>query len=1250
MRRAALGRMRALAMVGVLAAGSMIVTIATAPQAAAAVGPVLQAGTNMVSADALPTVQIDGVVWQQAIAGNTVYAGGSFGNARPAGATPGTNQVARANLLAYDINTGSLISSFAPTLNGQVRAVSTSPDGSRVYVGGDFTTINGITKSRIAAFSTDNGQLITAFDANVNFTVRAIVATDTAVYVGGAFNSSRGVARNRLAAFSASTGALLGWNPNADATVNAMVMAPDGSKIIAGGSFANVNGAPAYGMAAIDPTTAALLPWAATNSIRDAGTNSAILSLTTDGTAIYGSGYRFGTGGNLEGSFKASPSNGAIQWIEDCHGDTYDTAASGGVVYTVSHAHFCGNIGGFWQSDPWSTNMRHAVAFTDTATGTIEHDKLGYFDWFGFSSPSLYNWFPDLATGTFTGQTQAAWDVTANSDYVVLGGEFPTVNGVGQQGLVRFKKRSLSPSGQGPRLSGASFAPRLLSLNAGSVRVSWPANWDRDDMSLTYNVIRDNDTAHPVFTSTGTSTFWNRSSLGFVDSGLTPGSTHAYRIQAVDPDGNSVLGNNVSITATAGALGAYTQRVLGDNAGQYWRLAEPSGSVALDSAGFTDSTIASVTRGSAGAIFGDTNAATTFAGTAGSTMSTPTPVPGPNTFSLEAWFNTTTTSGGKIIGFGNQVLTDSTSYDRQIYMDNAGHLIFGVNNGSARTINSTATFNNGQWHHAVATLGSGGIALYVDGVRVANRADVVSAQAFMGYWRVGGDNLNGWASKPTSNYFAGTIDEVAVYPSALSAQAVAQHYQLGTTAAPNQNPVAAFTPTVTNLALAVDGTGSTDPDGSLASYSWNWGDGSPAGTGARASHAYGSAGTFTVTLTVTDDKGATGSASQGITTVAVPPNQNPVAEFTPKVTNLGVSVDAAASSDPDGSISSYSWNWGDGSAAATGVTASHTYGSAGTFPVTLTVTDNRGGTAVVSHDVDTTQPPNQVPVASFTAQSTARALTVNASASSDPDGSIASYAWSWGDGSPDGSGVSASHTFTADGTFTVTLTVTDNVGSIASTSRDLTVIPAVAADAFGRTVTNGWSAAEIGGPWTVSSASKFSVTGQTGQILLSTAGSGPSAALNALSVRDVDGVLDFAVDKPATGGGVYTTVTARKVGTSNYNFTLKFIAGGAVTVAIAKSDNGTATSLGSATVAGLTYAVGDVERLRFQALGTGTTALAVKAWKVGSAEPAAFQVTRSDSTASVQGPGSLSIQAYLSSGSTNAPVAASFDNFSVTGN
>src|SRR5450432_3465171 len=82
-----------------------------------------------VSADSLPTVQIDGVVWQQAIVGNTVYAGGSFANARPAGSAAGTNLTPRNNFLSYDITTGALNSAFAPDLNAQVEAVAASPDG-----------------------------------------------------------------------------------------------------------------------------------------------------------------------------------------------------------------------------------------------------------------------------------------------------------------------------------------------------------------------------------------------------------------------------------------------------------------------------------------------------------------------------------------------------------------------------------------------------------------------------------------------------------------------------------------------------------------------------------------------------------------------------------------------------------------------------------------------------------------------------------------------------------------------------------------------------------------------------------------------------------------------------------------------------------------------------------------------------------------------------------------------------------------
>jgi hypothetical protein len=109
-----------------------------------------------------------------------------------------------------------------------------------------------------------------------------------------------------------------------------------------------------------------------------------------------------------------------------------------------------------------------------------------------------------------------------------------------------------------------------------------------------------------------------------------------------------------------------------------------------------------------------------------------------------------------------------------------------------------------------------------------------------------------------------------------------------------------------------------------------------------------------VTLTVTDNGGATGTVSHDVT-VTAPVNVAPTAAFTSSVTDLGVSVDGSTSSDSDGSVVSYAWDFGD-SATGTGVTASHTYAAAGTYTVTLTVTDNGGATGTVSHDVTVTAP------------------------------------------------------------------------------------------------------------------------------------------------------------------------------------------------------------------------------------------------------------------------------------------------------
>jgi hypothetical protein len=91
--------------VGTAALGLLGALVPTVP-AAADTAPVPPVTTPTVSADALPTVQINGVVWAQAIVGNRVYATGQFTSARPAGSPAGSNETARSNILAYDLTTG----------------------------------------------------------------------------------------------------------------------------------------------------------------------------------------------------------------------------------------------------------------------------------------------------------------------------------------------------------------------------------------------------------------------------------------------------------------------------------------------------------------------------------------------------------------------------------------------------------------------------------------------------------------------------------------------------------------------------------------------------------------------------------------------------------------------------------------------------------------------------------------------------------------------------------------------------------------------------------------------------------------------------------------------------------------------------------------------------------------------------------------------------------------------------------------
>jgi PKD repeat protein len=240
--------------------------------------------------------------------------------------------------------------------------------------------------------------------------------------------------------------------------------------------------------------------------------------------------------------------------------------------------------------------------------------------------------------------------------------------------------------------------------------------------------------------------------------------------------------------------------------------------------------------------------------------------------------------------------------------------------------------------------------LYVDGKLVGSRTDTTTGSAYNGYFRIGGDRS--WSG---DSWFDGQIDDVALYPTALPVDRVANHHSLGSTGkALNLAPDARFTSAATYLDATFDATGTVDTDGTIASYAWTFGDGGTA-TGATPVHSYAAAGTYPVTLTVTDDDGATDTATAQVTLVAQPPNQLPTAVLAATVDGLAVSVNSTGSGDADGQIVSYAWDFGDG-ASETGATASHVYAADGTYTVRLTVTDDRGGRTTTSQDVTVKAP------------------------------------------------------------------------------------------------------------------------------------------------------------------------------------------------------------------------------------------------------------------------------------------------------
>nr|WP_126412425.1 hypothetical protein [Actinomyces slackii] len=386
----------------------------------------------------LPTVQIDGVVWDQAVVGNVVYAVGKFDNARPAGSAPGQNETPRANALAYDITTGTLLD-WAPTTNGAIYAVEASKDGSTIYLGGQFSTLNGENTWRVGAVNAAGARQALGASANAAVRDLEISPDGSTLYMAGSFTQINNSGRSRAAALNLGTQALTDFAPEVDnSQVRSITVAADGSAVAIGGSFTSVGGSsdPGYGLAILEPD-GSLRHNNITSVVRNANENAGIMSLKSDASGLYGVAYSHSRSeGTIEGMFRANWSTGNLDFLADCHGDSYDVHPTASIVYIAGHTHDCSNIGGF----PDSTNYYHAVAFTNAATGTVQRNRVwGYKDHSGQPAPTVLEGFrPVFQIGTITNTNQATWTVEGNDQYIVYGGEFPAVEGMAQQGLVRF--------------------------------------------------------------------------------------------------------------------------------------------------------------------------------------------------------------------------------------------------------------------------------------------------------------------------------------------------------------------------------------------------------------------------------------------------------------------------------------------------------------------------------------------------------------------------------------------------------------------------------------------------------------------------------------------------------------------------------------------------------------------------------------------------------------------------------------------
>ena len=245
--------------------------------------------------------------------------------------------------------------------------------------------------------------------------------------------------------------------------------------------------------------------------------------------------------------------------------------------------------------------------------------------------------------------------------------------------------------------------------------------------------------------------------------------------------------------------------------------------------------------------------------------------------------------------------------------------------------------------------------------------------------------------------------------------------------------------------------------GSPTAWNWDLGDGTTS-TDQNPTHLYSAAGTYTIKLTATNAAGSNTLTKYYYLTLTGTAAQTPVAAFSASPTSGNAPLDVTFTDSSTGTPTAWSWNFGDGNTSAV-QNPKHTYPTAGTYTVTLTVTNAAGSNTVTKTNyISAGAAAAQTPVAAFSASPTSGNAPLNVTFTDSSTGSPTAWKWNLGDGT-NSTVQNPVHKYSAAGTYTVTLTATNAASSNTLTKTSYIIVGTTAAQtpvaAFSASPTSG---------------------------------------------------------------------------------------------------------------------------------------------------------------------------------------------------